>query len=189
MRLESTVPADSTDTYTIIIPKGNYNENGLAYNGKATIKLVGATDTKYGADVVITGHGSDMTQEKTRNLVSIQGTGNIILENLTLVSDWTRNGAADAGIASNTQAEVLGTDTKGNTIAYNCGFKSHQDTLRTAGKAWFYGCYIEGDVDFIWMEQAGSVALYENCEIVSVYDETASSHASYVAAPRMAKSP
>jgi len=180
------VPTDSTDTYTIIIPKGNYNENGLAYNGKATIKLVGATDTKYGADVVITGHGSDMTQEKTRNLVSIQGTGNIILENLTLVSDWTRNGAADAGIASNTQAEVLGTDTKGNTIAYNCGFKSHQDTLRTAGKAWFYGCYIEGDVDFIWMEQAGSVALYEKCEIVSVYDSQAGTHASYVTAPRMA---
>ena len=175
------VPTDSTDTYTIIIPKGTYNENGLEYNGKATIKLIGATDTKYGADVIIRGHGSDMTAEKTRNLVGIQGTGDIILENLTLVSDWGRDGHG-----SNTQAEVLGTDTKGNTIAYNCGFKSNQDTLRTAGKAWFYGCYIEGDVDFIWMEQAGSVALYEKCEIVSVYDATASSHASYVTAPRMA---
>ena len=184
----SAVPADSTDTFTIIVPKGTYNENGLDYNGSATIKIVGATDTKYGADVIIKGHGSNMTQEKTRNLMEIQGTGNIILENLTLESDWTRTGAADAGLASNTQAEVLGTDTKGNTVAYNCSFKSHQDTLRTAGKAWFYGCYIEGDVDFIWMEQAGSVALYEKCEIVSVYDSTASSHASYVTAPRMAKS-
>ena len=175
-----------TATYTIILPKGTYEENGLAYNGSATVKIVGATDAKYGADVIIKGHGSDMTQEKTRNLISVQGTGNIILENVTLESDWTRDGAAAAGMGSNTQAEVLGTDTKGNTVAYNCAFKSHQDTLRTAGKAWFYGCYIEGDTDFIWMEQAGSVALYEKCEIVSVYDSQANTHASYVTAPRMA---
>ncbi len=177
------IPTDSTETFTISLPKGTYNENGLGYNGKATIYIKGNTATKYGADVIIKGHGSDMSTEKTRNLIEIQGTGNIILENLTLESDWTRTLAG----GNNAQAEVLGTDTKGNTVAYNCGFKSHQDTLRTAGKAWFYGCYIEGDVDFLWMEQAGSVALYENCEIVSVYDSTASSHGTYVAAPRMAK--
>ena len=171
------IPTDSTETFTISLPKGTYTENGLGYNGSATVVIKGNTATKYGADVIIKGHGSDMSTEKTRNLIEIQGTGNIILENLTLESDWTRTLAG----GNNAQAEVLGTDTKGNTVAYNCGFKSHQDTLRTAGKAWFYGCYIEGDVDFIWMEQAGSVALYENCEIVSVYDETASSHASYVA--------
>ncbi len=180
------IPTDSTETFTITLPKGTYNENGLAYNGKATIIIRGNTAAKYGADVIIKGHGSNMTAEKTRNLISIQGSGNIILENLKLVSDWTRQGAADAGLGSNTQAEVLGTDTKGKTVAYNCSFISHQDTLRTAGKAWFYNCYIEGDTDFIWMEQAGSVALYENCEIVSVYDEQTSTHASYVTAPRMA---
>ncbi|MBQ9448544.1 MAG: Ig-like domain-containing protein [Acholeplasmatales bacterium] len=178
------VPAASTDTFVITLPKGTYTvDDGLAYNGSATIKIKGNTATKYGADVIIKGHGSDMGQEKTRSMIAIQGTGNIILENVTLESDWTR---ALAG-GNNAQAEVLGTDTKGNTIAYNCGFKSHQDTLRTAGKAWFYGCYIEGDTDFIWMEQAGSVALYEQCEIVSIYDESASTHASYVTAPRMAK--
>lgn len=182
------IPTENdTATYTIVLQKGTYEENGLAYKGTATVKIKGATSTKYGADVIIKGHGSDMTQEKTRNLISVQGTGNIILENVTLQSDWSRTRAAQEGKAANTQAEVLGTDTKGNTVAYNCSFKSNQDTLRTAGKAWFYGCYIEGDVDFIWMEQAGSVALYEKCEIVSVYDETASSHASYVAAPRMSK--
>ncbi len=172
-----------TSTYTITLPKGTYNENGLTYNGSATVRIVGNTATKYGADVIIKGHGADMTTEKTRNLISIQGTGDIILENLTLLSDWTRAGAEAAGIGGNTQAEVLGTDTKGNTVAYNCSFLSHQDTIRTAGKAWFYGCYIEGDVDFLWMEAAGSVALYEKCEIVTVGDETTKS---YVCAPRMA---
>ena len=179
------VPTDSTETFTITLPKGTYEENGLAYNGKATIHIKGNTNAKYGADVIIKGHGADMTTEKGRSLIAIQGTGNIILENVTLVTDWSRTRAAEEGISSNTQAEVLGTDTTGNTVAYNCGFKSNQDTLRTAGKAWFYGCYIEGDVDFIWMEQAGTVALYEKCEIVSVYDKTATSHYSYLTAPRM----
>lgn len=180
------IPADSNDTFVIKLTKGTYEENGLSYNGSATIKISGETTTKYGADVIILGHGSDMTTLKTRSLIAIQGTGNIILENLTLKSDWSRARAEQEGMSSNTQAEVLGTDTKGNTVAYNCSFISNQDTLRTAGKAWFYGCYIEGDVDFIWMEQAGIVALYEKCEIVSVYDATASSHRSYITAPRMA---
>ncbi len=180
------VPTDSTETFVITLTKGTYEENGLSYNGSATIKISGDTTTKYGADVIILGHGSDMTTLKTRSLIAIQGTGDIILENVTLKSDWSRQRANDEGMASNTQAEVLGTDTKGNTVAYNCSFISYQDTLRTAGKAWFYGCYVEGDVDFIWMEQAGSVALYEKCEIVSVYDAYASTHRSYIAAPRMA---
>ncbi len=38
------------------------------------------------------------------------------------------------------------------------------------------------------MEAAGSVALYENCEIVSVWDDNASTHNSYVSAPKMAVS-
>lgn len=172
-----------TSTYTIKLQKGTYNENGLKYNGSATIKIVGETDAKYGADVIIKGHGSNMSAMRTRELIEIQGTGNIILENVTLESDWSR-----ADHQGDAQAEVLGTDTKGNTVAYNCAFKSHQDTLRTAGKAWFYGCYIEGDTDFIWMEASGSVALYEKCEIVSVYDENASTHSSYITAPRMAES-
>ena len=173
----------TTATYTIELPAGTYNEDGLTYEGSATVHFKGISTTKYGTDVIIKGHGSNMAQEKFRNLISIRGTGNVILENLTLESDWTRTLAG----GNNAQAEVLGTDTKGNTVAYNCSFKSHQDTLRTAGKAWFYGCYIEGDVDFMWMEQAGTVALYENCEIVSVYDSTATSHGTYFAAPRMTK--
>ena len=172
-----------TKTYTIRLEKGTYTENGLSYDGSATVKIVGATDAKYGVDVIIKGHGSDMNKMRGRELLEIQGTGNIILENITLESDWSR-----ADHKGDVQAEVLGTDTKGNTVAYNCSFKSHQDTLRTAGKAWFYGCYIEGDTDFIWMEASGSVALYEKCEIVSLYDENATTHSSYLTAPRMAVS-
>ncbi|MDE7095651.1 MAG: InlB B-repeat-containing protein, partial [Anaeroplasmataceae bacterium] len=170
------ISATSKDMYTITLGKGTYNENGLMYKGSATIRIVGSTDAKYGSDVIIKGHGSKMPGEtgcdsKNRCLISIQGTANIILENLTLESDWYR-----ANHSGDVQAEVLGADSTGFTAAYNCGFKSHQDTLRTIGKAWFYGCYIEGDVDFIWMEAGGKVALYENCEIVSVWDGAANTH-------------
>ena len=172
-----------TSTYTITLEKGTYNENGLSYNGTASIHIIGNTTTKYGADVIIKGRGNNMSSMRGRELIEIQGTGNIILENVSLVSDYSRTETT-----KDVQAEVLATDTKGNTVAYNCSFISHQDTLRTAGKAWFYGCYVEGDTDFIWMEAAGSVALYENCEIVSVWDDNAKTHNSYVAAPRMAVS-
>ncbi len=181
------IPADSTDMYTITLGRGTYNENGLMYKGSATIRFIGSTDAKYGSDVIIKGHGSKMPGDtgcdsKNRCLISIQGSASIILENLTLESDWYR-----ADHSGDVQAEVLGTDTTGTTAAYNCSFKSHQDTLRTTGKAWFYGCYIEGDVDFIWMEAGGKVALYENCEIVSVYDAAAKTHNTYLTAPKMAE--
>ncbi|MDE7213749.1 MAG: InlB B-repeat-containing protein, partial [Anaeroplasmataceae bacterium] len=181
------IPTNSTDMYTIILGKGTYNENGLMYKGSATIRISGSTDAKYGSDVIIKGHGSKMPGEtgcdsKNRCLISIQGTANIILENITLESDWYR-----ADHSGDVQAEVLGTDSTGYTAAYNCGFKSHQDTLRTIGKAWFYGCYIEGDVDFIWMEAGGKVALYENCEIVSLWDSAAKTHNTYLTAPKMAE--
>ena len=171
---------NDTNTYTITLQKGTYEEIGLVYDGTATIHIIGDTDTKYGADVIIKGRGKNMASMRGRELLEIKGAASIILENVSLVSDYARTDTI-----KDAQAEVLGTDTKGNTVAYNCSFISHQDTLRTTGKAWFYGCYIEGDTDFIWMEASGSVALYENCEIVSVYDEYANTHASYIAAPRM----
>ena len=58
---------------------------------------------------------------------------------------------------------------RGRTVAaYNSSFFSHQDTIQTTGRAWFYRCYIAGDVDYIW--GASVAALFENCELVSVKD-------------------
>ena len=166
--------------YTIKLPKGTYTENYLHYTGAATVKISGDTTETYGADVIITGHGENMTQERQRELLEFQGTGNLILENVSFVSDYSRKDHS-----GDVQAEVVGFDSTGYLAAYNCAFKSHQDTLRTVGKAWFYQCYVEGDVDFIWMESAGIVALYEDCEIVSVYDEYATTHRTEICAPRM----
>lgn len=176
----------SSGDFRIVLPKGTYNENGLTYNGSGTIRICGDTTTKYGADVVIKGHGSTMpvdngsSAQNARELILFKGTGNLILENLTLQTDWLRS--EHPGVSA-MQAEVLGFNSSGNVAAYNCSFNSYQDTVRTVGKGWFYNCHIEGDVDFIWMEAGGKVALYEKCDIASVYDGRSS--AAYIAAPKI----
>ncbi len=175
-------------SYTIKLAKGTYEEV-LYYNGAADITISGDSSAKYGKDVIIAkDNDGDLlrlkkagSQQKNRCLFEFEGTGSLVLENLTLHNTFVRGTVK----GSNTQAEALGFDSTGTVAAYNCSFKSHQDTLRTTGKSWFVKCYVEGDTDFIWMESTGKVALFEECEIVSVYDEHASNHTSYVGAPRM----
>ncbi len=167
----------TTDTYAITLTPGTYEENALSYKGSATVKISGTGTAAYGTDVLIYGQGSNMNNEKLRSLLAIDGTGNIILENLTLQNSYgTKTGDA--------QAETLGFDSTGTVAAYNCSFLSGQDTLRTTGKAWFYKCYVEGDVDFLWMESSsGQVALYEECVLRAISSRTTKA---YFTAPRMA---
>ena len=157
-------------TYTV--PEGTQ----LAYNGAANIKIFGITTTEYGADVIIKGKGSDQSSSKTRCLMEIQGTGNLVFENVTL-----QNVYEYVAGASNTQCEALGFDSTGTVAAYNSSFLAHQDTMRTVSKGWFYKCRIVGDVDFIWMESSGIVALYEECAIEFASDERTEG---YLLAPR-----
>ncbi|WP_294428507.1 Ig-like domain-containing protein [uncultured Treponema sp.] len=165
--------------YEIRLAKGTYSVaegTQLSYKGAANIKISGETTTEYGADVIITGKGADQSDSKKRCLMEIQGTGNLVLENVAFKSTYKYVAGA-----SNTQCEVLGFDSTGTVAANNCSFLSHQDTVRTVSKSWFYHCYIEGDVDFMWCEAASLVALYENCKIKVVGDER---QEGYVAAPR-----
>lgn len=178
--------------FTISLPKGTYEEV-LYYNGPATIRLLGETSAKYGSDVIIAkANNGDLSLNKRANgtqkrrcLFEFEGSGNLILENLTLHNTYVRGTVK----GSNTQAETLGYDGTGWVASYNSSFKSTQDTLRMTGKTWFYKCYIEGDTDFIWMESAGKVALFEECEIYSRYDEKHAAHTTYIGAPRMEISP
>ena len=184
------IPTTGSDTYTITLQPSTYNENGLSYSGSATIVIEGSTDKEYGADVIIAGKGSSQTDSRTRCLLLIDGSANLVLKNVTLESTLRRKSPepdypfVDKNGKESTQSEVLGFNSSGTVIAYNSSFKSRQDTIRTVGKAWFYKCYIEGDVDFLWMEETGIVALYEDCEIKMVGDDT---NNAYIAAPRMAE--
>ncbi|WP_294427623.1 pectinesterase family protein [uncultured Treponema sp.] len=174
-------------SYTIKVPKGTYEEV-LYYNGAADITLSGDTSAKYGEDVVIAvENNGDLLKckqasgQKARCVFEFEGTGNLTVENITFHNTFLRKNAT----GSNGQAETIGFDSTGNLAAYNCAFKSYQDTLRMTGKSWFYQCYVEGDTDFIWMEESGKVALFEECELVSLFDEFHTDPTSYIGAPRM----
>ena len=168
--------ASASGDCEITLAAGTYEENGLSYSGSNNLKISGLGTAEYGSDVVILGQGSDITTEKGRSTFAIAGSGNIVLENLTIKST-RQNATGDA------QAEVIGTDGTGNLAAYNCSFLSGQDTLRTVAKAWFYKCYIEGDVDFLWMEYTNGVAaLYEECVLHAIGSRTTKA---YFTAPRL----
>lgn len=177
----------NSGTYTVTIEPGTYHED-LYFAGSATVILSGNSSKDYSTgddgDVIISYTNATCinSAEKTRNVLSVVS-GNFVLQNLEIVNTFDRAvyGTSDG------QAEALGfaTGSKGTLAAYNCSFKSHQDTVRTSGKSWFYKCYIEGDTDFIWMEYDGIVLLAEECNIKSVYDKYAANSTAYITAPRM----
>ena len=175
-------------SFTIKLPKGTYEEV-LYYNGPADITLSGETSARYGEDVVIAvENNGDLLKckqasgQRARCVFEFDGTGNLTVENITFHNTFKRSEKK----VNNGQAETIGFDSTGNLAAYNCSFKSYQDTLRMTGKSWFYKCYIEGDTDFIWMEESGKVALFEECELVSLFDSFHTDPTSYIGAPRMA---
>lgn len=174
------ISTTGSDNWKIELAPGTYEATGLNYKGSANITIAGKSDKDYGTDVLIVGQGTNMDNESTRSLLSFEGSANVVIKNLTLQnSHGTSKGTA--------QAETIGvgkSDFNGTLAAYNCSFLSGQDTICTEGKAWFYKCYIEGDVDFIWIEsKGGKVALYEECVIRAIGTRTTNA---YFTAPRLA---
>jgi pectin methylesterase-like acyl-CoA thioesterase len=96
----------------------------------------------------------------------------LVLKNLTLKNTTVRGVKYITTVnpSNNTQAETIyfANGTNRTMAAFNCSFLSHQDTIQTTGKNWFYKCYIEGDTDFIW--GTADVCLLEDCELVCVKD-------------------
>lgn len=181
-------------SYKIEVAKGTYREL-LYFNGTADVEIEGQGTKDYGEDVLVafanagTMNNKMNDDEKKRCLFEFIG-GNLILENIYLQNIYMRSNEVwfgEPGANPPTQVEVLGFDSGAGkwVAAYNCGFYSHQDTIRTIQKAWFYNCYITGDVDFIWQEGAGLVQLVERSKIVALGDDTTKA---YLVAPG-AKSP
>ena len=176
---------EATGDWTINVAAGTYHER-LFYYGAANITLVGETkDAEFGRDVKVNWKNADdwgAGGARSRATFLVQGTGNMVIKNMTFTNTYDRT---DDGTDGSTQAETLSFDSTGNLIVYNSSFYSHQDTLyigKKGNRSWFYKCYIEGDVDFIW--GYADVALFEECSLNCVYDSGAGSHAAYIFASR-----
>ena len=187
--------ASKTGNWTLEIDQGYYNERLSFANPNVNITMIGAEGTAgdYGEKTVIywkNNNGKDGDEfnagwnngTRIRTAFLYEG-GDLILKNLTIANTISRKDTGKEG----TQAEAFYYDATGKLVAFNCSFKSHQDTLmlgNKGGRGWFYKCYIEGDTDFIWGYP--DTVLVEECEIRCLYDDApkVTTHTSYIFASR-----
>jgi pectate lyase len=66
-------------------------------------------------------------------------------------------------VVSQAESLYFGSGAGFTVAADNCSFYSNQDTIQTSGRAWFYDCFVEGNVDFIW--GTSDAALVENSSL------------------------
>ncbi|MDR0718802.1 MAG: GDSL-type esterase/lipase family protein [Treponema sp.] len=177
--------ASKSGLWTVNVAPGIYNEL-VHYDGQADIIIIGQGGAPFGRDVIIQYTNCNQMNGGTNTRPSFYFSGaNLTLRNITLKNTAQRGVSYTGGaVPGDTQAEALNfANGEGRTLtAVNCSFLSHQDTLQTSGRNWFYRCYIEGDTDFIW--GTAGVCLLEECNIVCVNDPKRAAKESYLMVSR-----
>lgn len=150
--------ASATDV-TINVAAGTYRElvRYVGPGASQTVRILGPPGNTKGDTCVVQYTNGDGLNGSTQTRPVFYFTGaHLVLENLTI-----RNTAVRSAVA---QAEALSFAGAGLTMAArNSSFSSNQDTVLTEGRNWFYQCFIEGNVDFIW--GTADAALFEDCDL------------------------
>lgn len=180
------VPAGNTERTTIFIKNGDYEERLVV--SAPNISLIGesrdgVTIHCYPADLYPDDEeyeaGGDMAK-RCATYIQSSATG-FSAENLTFKNDYVYG--TDDG-KSNKSADALRCDADEATFV-NVTISGVQDTLYMhSGNQYYYQCRIEGLIDFIYSGDDAR-ALFEDCDIVFVYEET-HPEGGYVCAPRTA---
>ncbi len=180
------VPAGNTERTTIFIKNGDYEERLVV--SAPNISLIGesregVTIHCYPADLYPDDSGYEAGGDMSMRCATyIQSTATgFSAENLTFRNDYdysTPDGK------SNKSADALRCDADQATFV-NVTISGVQDTLyMDSGRQYYYQCRIEGLIDFIYSGDDAR-ALFEDCDIVFVYEET-HPDGGYVCAPRTA---
>jgi pectin methylesterase-like acyl-CoA thioesterase len=152
------VPANNTSTVTISIKKGTYTGRVVVPSNKSNLVFTGATGVA--TDVVITASRPQSTDGAEGSATVYLMSKNIDMRNLTIRNDYDE--------AANGASQALALYAAGDRQTFhNIRVIGDQDTLLTWGtnvRQYFYGSYIEGDVDFIY---GNGTAVFDNCEIFS----------------------
>lgn len=166
------IPVGNTSPVTVFVRRGTYREI-VFFTDKHNVTILGEdrreTVIAYANNAKFNGSGGNPFGGRAPNPSAEnprQG-GNIYRRGMFLahrVNDFTlanltlRNTTPQGG----TQAEALivnGTTTA-RTIVKDVDFYSYQDTIQINGQAYLTGCFIEGDVDFMW---GTGPSFFENC--------------------------
>lgn len=169
----------------IKIKAGVYKEVVKIEKEKPAIKLVGE-----GAEVtkITFDHYAGLLNEQGEKL----GTNNSATcfidadgfeaEGITFENSYYRPGLDSPG------RQAVAVNTIGEGVKFtDCHFKGYQDTLYVRdGSCYFEGCYIEGDIDFIF---GAAKAVFEKCEIHSLYGGSDADNGYITAASTRADAP
>ncbi|HVU34925.1 MAG TPA: pectinesterase family protein [Opitutaceae bacterium] len=165
------VPDGNTTPTTIFIRKGTYieevfftNKHALTFEGEDRHQTViaYATNDRFNR---ITGNpfGTNLPNPAAartgshhiyhRGVFLAHHVNDLVLTNLTI-----RNTTPQGG--SQAEAIILNGSTTARAIIKDVDLYSYQDTLQINGQAYLSGCYIEGDIDFMW---GTGPCYFENC--------------------------
>jgi len=182
------VTLQGTDSVGTVIQYDNCDAFNPGTGGGQAVTSPGASGTLPagnlgggGRAVVLTGAANLVLDTVT--LKNLHGQGSLVLPTLPAAYTVTKGDASSPTFVNYTsagsQAETLyfnvsfGTTTNpptepGQLVAKHSNFVSFQDTLQVKGWAWFYDCFVTGDVDFIWGN--ANTVLFERSEIKSRYN-------------------
>lgn len=147
------VPLGNTERVTITVRPGVYREI-VEILDKDMVTLRGEDrDT-----TIISYANNDDLNSGThgRPMVNAEKSDDLVIESITLYNTTPEGGS---------QAEALRVEPGERVILRDATFLSLQDTLLLSGHVYVTGCYVEGNVDFIWGK--GTV-YFEDCEIKTV---------------------
>ena len=138
----------------IFVRKGHYRELIRISRERRFIHLVGE-DRK---ETVIACVNNDKLNPGwiQRSVLGVEA-DDFLLENLTVRNETPWKGSQAEAVSLNAERCVL----------RNADFISLQDTLNLSGRVFVSGCYIEGDVDYVW---GYGTAVFERCELRTMHD-------------------
>ena len=154
------VPASNTAPVTISVAAGTYREI-VAMQTKHSVTVRGedrnASIISYpnnGALQIPPGTTASMGT-KWRAMFGVDGSNDLLIENITL---WNPS----PQLPTDGQSEVLRIEGGARSVVRNATIKGTQDTLLMSGQVYIANSIIEGNVDFVWGNDA---VFFDHCEI------------------------
>lgn len=171
------VQANNTERVEIFIKKGIYKEVVTVPANKPFITMIGES----AEGTVITYDNYAGRERSTGGTFGTSGSASMFVNGNDFVArNLTIENSFDESSVNVSSKQAVALNVRGERQRFdNVRFIGNQDTLLTnGGTQYFYQCYIEGDVDFIF---GGSRAVFEQCTIHSL-DRGSSSNNGYVTA-------
>ena len=138
----------------IFIRKGRYHELVRIVRERRHVRLVG--EDRKGTIISCTNNDKLNPGWIQRAVLGVEG-DDFVLENLTVQNTTPYKGS---------QAEAVYVSAE-RCILKNADLLSFQDTLNLSGRVYVNGCYVEGDVDYVW---GYGTAVFERCHLHTLHD-------------------